>query len=598
MSRIIGEKIQRVKKTVEKLHIRQSNDSPNGTLTRQYGFIKFNENELDETTRVAQYIHLALATDAETVVKFMKDAWHLRTPDLIISIAGSTQHFDLSARLKKSFQLGLVSAAATTNAWIITAGINAGVVKEVGEALSKYRYKNQKDGIDIPCIGIASWDYIAGKDQLDQSISKTSNNHNTIVNTPSKKYQHNIAIDAIQMSGDAIYGIRTYIVKQKEENKCDLEPNHTHFLLFDDGTSNSENLLPLRTDIEMHSRYTNIKETIEGAVHTLIPIVMVLVEGGRSSIQHVCKALDLNTPVVIVKESGHAADLIADLHACFSEDDIDYVTDNNNEDSKRSSRSSFVKTGLLIVKINAIFAKARIHNPWVDDVRDDLCQRLDKCHKLITIFKFDSKLYHGKLEESILEAVFNAAKISHGSNEQYRSAAELKLALAWHNVEYARRAIFTDLSILKWRGEDLRQALLDALRRGYVDFIELFLEYGITLEKLTIRDLEYLYISASIDKVLPLRKIRYTLPTRDEFYAEYMGNHLKIYNETNIPLGDHAIRDLFIWAIFLDRFDFALYLCSKTWNQSVAPLFGAQIYRKAAAMTLDSETKQQYEKNA
>ncbi|CAF5150377.1 unnamed protein product, partial [Rotaria sp. Silwood1] len=114
MSRIIGEKIQRVKKTVEKLHIRQSNDSPNGTLTRQYGFIKFNENELDETTRVAQYIHLALATDAETVVKFMKDAWHLRTPDLIISIAGSTQHFDLSARLKKSFQLGLVSAAATT----------------------------------------------------------------------------------------------------------------------------------------------------------------------------------------------------------------------------------------------------------------------------------------------------------------------------------------------------------------------------------------------------------------------------------------------------------------------------------------------------
>ncbi|CAF4961483.1 unnamed protein product, partial [Rotaria sp. Silwood1] len=36
-------------------------------------------------------------------------------------------------------------------------------------------------------------------DQLDQSISKTSNNHNTIVNTPSKKYQHNIAIDAIQM---------------------------------------------------------------------------------------------------------------------------------------------------------------------------------------------------------------------------------------------------------------------------------------------------------------------------------------------------------------------------------------------------------------
>ncbi len=73
------------------------------------------------------------------------------------------------------------------DAWIITAGTNAGVVKEVGEALNKYRYKNQVDGLDIPCIGIASWGYTAGNNQLDRSIS---------LNTDGRP---NMGISAIQM---------------------------------------------------------------------------------------------------------------------------------------------------------------------------------------------------------------------------------------------------------------------------------------------------------------------------------------------------------------------------------------------------------------
>lgn len=60
------------------------------------------------------------------------------------------------------------------DAWIITAGTNAGVVKEVGGALNKYRYKNRTDGVEIPCIGIGSWGYTAGKDQLDRSLSTGS----------------------------------------------------------------------------------------------------------------------------------------------------------------------------------------------------------------------------------------------------------------------------------------------------------------------------------------------------------------------------------------------------------------------------------------
>ena len=51
----------------------------------------------------------------------------------------------------------------------------------------------------------------------------------------------------------------------------------------------------------MYARRTYIDHAIEGSMYTLIPIVMVLVEGGPSSIRTICEALESNTPVVVVK---------------------------------------------------------------------------------------------------------------------------------------------------------------------------------------------------------------------------------------------------------------------------------------------------------
>ncbi len=77
--------------------------------------MKFDEHEPDKSTRFSQYIRLALKTDAAVVVQFMREAWRLPTPDLIISVTGGGKHFELPARLRKAFQLGIVSVAATTS---------------------------------------------------------------------------------------------------------------------------------------------------------------------------------------------------------------------------------------------------------------------------------------------------------------------------------------------------------------------------------------------------------------------------------------------------------------------------------------------------
>ncbi len=161
-------------------------------LTDQYGYLKFDFNDLSSVTRLSQYIRLALGTNAKTVVEFMQRGWRLPTPDLIISVTGGGKQCNMSTHLRKTFQRGLVAAAATTSknknlirkrknkkfavlidAWLITAGTNAGVIKEVGKALNNYRYKNRKHALDVPCIGISSWKDISGIEQLDRT-SKVS----------------------------------------------------------------------------------------------------------------------------------------------------------------------------------------------------------------------------------------------------------------------------------------------------------------------------------------------------------------------------------------------------------------------------------------
>ncbi len=60
------------------------------------------------------------------------------------------------------------------DAWLITGGTNVGVVKVVGEALNNYRYKNHKHGLDVPCIGICTWEYTAGSEQLESPPKRSS----------------------------------------------------------------------------------------------------------------------------------------------------------------------------------------------------------------------------------------------------------------------------------------------------------------------------------------------------------------------------------------------------------------------------------------
>jgi hypothetical protein len=83
-----------------------------------------------------------------------------------------------------------------------------------------------------------------------------------------------------------------------DEDRYDLEPNHTHFLLFDDGQTDGLDrfVSSKRAQIEKEMR-----ESINDDDDLETPLVMILIEGGLSSIRTVCQSLRSDTPLVVIK---------------------------------------------------------------------------------------------------------------------------------------------------------------------------------------------------------------------------------------------------------------------------------------------------------
>eukprot|EP01051_Picozoa_sp_SAG22_P016111 SAG22_NODE_2214_length_2828_cov_2.586295_4_plen_136_part_00 len=69
----------------------------------------------------------------------MKYEWHLQMPSVIISVTGNATPFTLRPKYLELFTTALLNATRTTNAWIVTGGCGAGIMKLVGDAFARYK---------------------------------------------------------------------------------------------------------------------------------------------------------------------------------------------------------------------------------------------------------------------------------------------------------------------------------------------------------------------------------------------------------------------------------------------------------------------------
>ena len=75
---------------------------------------------------VLQYIRLSCDTRPDSIMLLLQQQWCLELPKLVISVHGGIANFDLQPKLRRVCHHGLLQAAKTTGAWIITGGTNTG----------------------------------------------------------------------------------------------------------------------------------------------------------------------------------------------------------------------------------------------------------------------------------------------------------------------------------------------------------------------------------------------------------------------------------------------------------------------------------------
>ncbi|XP_066433176.1 transient receptor potential cation channel subfamily M member 2 [Eleutherodactylus coqui] len=372
-----------------------------------------------------QFVRVSSDTPSNVLYQLMTEQWGLEVPNLLISVTGGAKNFRMKVRLRNIFRRGLMKAAETTGAWIITGGSHAGVMKQVGEAVRDFCMGNTNKNTKIVTIGIATWGIV--------------HNRNSLISTTGS------------------FPAEYYIDEESQGGLSCLDNNHSHFILVDDGTNGRYGVeILLRAKLE---KFISEQTKEQGGVAIRIPIVCVVLEGGPGTLDTIHNAISNNTPCVIVEGSGRVADVIAQI----AQLSISRITISLVREKLRTLFHDTFDT----------FTEHKIVE-WTKKIQDIM-----RHNKLLTIFQADKDDQHD-IDVAILQALLKASLI-HDQQGHENWDHQLKLAVAWNRVDIARSEIFTDDH--QWKPSELHSVMTAALIDNKPAFVKLFLENGVRLEE-------------------------------------------------------------------------------------------------------------------
>ncbi|UJR22717.1 hypothetical protein I4U23_025751 [Adineta vaga] len=232
----------------------------------------------DKLPNGALFTRLALDTPNVKVERLFYDYWKMSEPRLIISIIGGAKYFTLSERLESNFINGIIDVALKADSWLITNGYNVGIVQLVGQAINKVKLTRLNE--HITAIGVCKWGSVKDVERLVEPEH------------PGKKSKNANNDDERRGDGE----------KKREKGQRDLETNHSHYLMLDDGRYRHYDIKDYRTLLCAHLAKLQDENALP------IPVVTIVVEGGKDTIANIYYDLRENIPVVIIDGSGRVAD--------------------------------------------------------------------------------------------------------------------------------------------------------------------------------------------------------------------------------------------------------------------------------------------------
>ncbi|CAF2128607.1 unnamed protein product [Rotaria magnacalcarata] len=402
----------------------------------------------------AHYIRCDIETQPKILASLIYDVWETKEPKLIMCIIGGAKYFKLNERLEREFIKGIIQAALRADGWIVTTGFKTGVVQLVGEAIHDHKVTNPRSS--IVAIGCSKWGAAKHRESLIlKNISKKSN------------------LDVAMRKA------------KNTKGEQELEPNHTHFLLLDDGTYYGYDIGDYRTRFVIEASCYKNED---------VPVVTVVVEGGPDTLITIYKDLSNGIPVILIDGSGRVPNLLANF--------LTRTESMINRSVKDDSGTNWKQVIDIKEPDHVEKLKTKFHS-YEDEIYDGLKEiskgsktskeEMDRLFKYflyclqpavrskIRIYSLDSDQ---PLDDTIFEAIIEAKQEkSLEKNTAVDREQLLNLALAWNAIEVAKDHIIKDdLNDLSSAVKE--KLFLEALMLDRPHFVNTFIKLNFDLAQI------------------------------------------------------------------------------------------------------------------
>ncbi|XP_071482950.1 transient receptor potential cation channel subfamily M member 2-like, partial [Diadema antillarum] len=295
-----------------------------------------------------------------------------------------------------------------------------------------------------------------------------------------------------------------------------LDPNHTHFILVDNGTIDQFGVeIKLRGMLEKEISEQKLSSgPKDNAKSVSVPVVCVVVEGGPNTIQTAYEAIMNGTPAVVVAGSGRAADILA------------YAFQHTREIKMQDTGGKNIMKNVMKDDDKVVVAEM-IEKEFGQKDLDIHLTRIEACiqHRhLITVYELSAST-----SMDIDGAILHALLKDHAGPLFKKMFLDSKSASKRKHHAPSSLSYPTTCFQCSQKGQ-LNEALHYAIVNNQVSFVDLFMDQGVNFkEYLTVKELTLLYNESNIKFNLEhvgkvIRDL--TFDTYEPLYLRYPGSYV------------------------------------------------------------------------
>ncbi|KAF7642103.1 hypothetical protein LDENG_00264660, partial [Lucifuga dentata] len=350
--------------------------------------------------RLSHFLRLSCDTPPQIVFNLMTTHWRLPSPNLVVSVVGGGGGEKMKTWVRDVLRNGLIRAALSTGAWILTGGLREGVARCVGEAVRDHSAAAPSLSQNkVIAVGVAPWGLVHNRQQL---INKQGS-------FPARYYVQNTSRDS-----------------------CCLDNNYQAFLLVDDGSTGRQGAETVFC-ANLESYISHQRTGIWGTGSIEIPVLCLLISGDANVLERVDASLKKAIPWLVLAGSGPAADLISEM--------LDDLVPLPLCPTSPLANGDAAADGISTELCDRLREKVRRHFPSEADLEKlvDKAFSIYQNRELISVF-YGEQEGHDDFDTVLLRALVRASKRVSTQASEY--IEELKLAVAWNRVDIAKTELF------------------------------------------------------------------------------------------------------------------------------------------------------------